>query len=299
MSKAIVVGVDGAWRRSGALDWAVHEATERRMPLRAVHVMDERMGRVAGAPVRLDGQVIIPAQVAEADSRLVDDVEKHLVDAALPVDAGTDVLVGSPDRRLAELSAEAALTVVGRHGSGGFARALIGSTSEYVAMHGTGPVVVVPQTWRWAEHRTAPIVVGVGDHDDSEAGIAFGYELAALRGVPIWLVHAWEVTMPYSYDITTAPEMSDALKQLARRRLDAVADRWQTRFPNVHSERSLQQNHAVQALLDVAETTAAQLTVVGGRRHRMPGLIPGSVARGILRHATTPVAVVHESSSVG
>ena len=39
----IVVGVDAAWRRSGALNWALDEAVQRRIPLRAVHVVDDRM----------------------------------------------------------------------------------------------------------------------------------------------------------------------------------------------------------------------------------------------------------------
>ncbi|TCN31192.1 nucleotide-binding universal stress UspA family protein [Kribbella orskensis] len=297
MTNDIVIGVDAAWHRSGALDWALHEAVLRRMPLRAVHVVDQRV-HTHVAPVKVDGQLIVPAVIPEPDSRLVDELEQYVAAADPALDLGADVLIGAPDRRMAELSAQAELTVVGRRGIGGFARLLIGSTSESVANHGHGPVVVVPDGWQRARYEHAPIVVGVDEYEQNDAALEFAFEMAALHHVPLWMVHAWDLPAPYTWDAAAISGMHDQWQQLARHRLDSVAEQWQRKHPEVHLDQQLRQSHPVPALLDTAESTGAQLIVIGGRHHRMSGLMLGSVTRGVLHHATVPVAVVHERRSI-
>ncbi|TCC54285.1 hypothetical protein E0H73_39750 [Kribbella pittospori] len=51
------VGVDGSWRDTGALEWALQESLLRREPLHVVHVIDER---VRHAPA--DGSRVGPAR---------------------------------------------------------------------------------------------------------------------------------------------------------------------------------------------------------------------------------------------
>jgi nucleotide-binding universal stress UspA family protein len=297
MTNDIVVGVDAAWRRSGALDWALHEAVLCRTPLRAIHVVDQRV-RTYVAPVKVDGQLIVPAAIPEPDSRLVDELEQYVAAADPALDLGTDVLVGAPDQRLTELSGRAGLTVVGRRGVGGFARLLIGSTSEFVANHGQGPVVVVPDGWQRSQYLNAPIVAGVDGDEQTDAALEFAFEMAARHRVPLWMVHAWDVPAPYTWNTAAVSGMHEQWKQWARLRLDTVVEQWQPKHPEVEVERKLRQSHPVLALLDTAESTGAQLIVVGGHHRRRSGLMLGSVARGVLHHATVPVAVVHERRSV-
>ncbi|MFG1912349.1 universal stress protein [Kribbella sp. NPDC048928] len=290
----IVVGVDAAWRRSGALDWALHEAELRRLPLRAVHVANEPRRYDAVAPIRVDGQLIRPAAVPPHDRRLVDELEQYLAGFDPAMDLSADVLVGAPDERLAELSAAAELTVVGRRGFGDFTRLLIGSTSESVAIHAEGPVIVVPNGWQRAKHAGAPVVVGLDGHDQNEDALEFAFEMATMHRVPLCMVHAWDVPAPYTWNAVTAAGMRDQYEQAAQEFLDTVAEQWRRKYPDAEVRQALRQSHPVVALLDVAEPADAQLIVIGGRRHRLPGLIVGSVARGVLHHATVPVAVVHE-----
>ena len=295
----IVVGVDAAWRRAGALDWALREAVRRRIPLRAVHVVDERPRQSYAAPLRVDGQVIVPAPIPKADRRLVDELEAYLVAAGESLDLDTDVLIGAPEKRLAELSADAELTVVGRRGVGEFARLLLGSTSEYVANHGDGPVVVVPAGWQREAHTHAPVVVGLDGYEEDGGALEFAFEMAAADDAPLWMVLAWDVPALYTWDPPAAGRIREDWRRMAKERLDSLADQWQHKYPDVEVERSLQQSHAAVALLDTAEPAGAQLIVIGGRRHRMPGIMIGSVARGVLHHATVPVAVVHEREQAG
>ncbi len=66
---------------------------------------------------------------------------------------------------------KAELTVIGSRGHGGFASLLLGSVSQQVATHASGPVVVV----RGRTNITGgPVVVGVDGSDGSDAGSAGG-----------------------------------------------------------------------------------------------------------------------------
>jgi nucleotide-binding universal stress UspA family protein len=291
----IIVGVDAAWQRSGALNWALHEAVQRRIPLRAVHVVDDRLRKSYGGPVVIDGQTVTVAPVPEHDTRLVDDLERYVAAADPKLDLGADVLVGPPDKRLAELSAEAELTVVGRRGLGTFTRLLIGSTSEAVANHGEGPVVVVPDRWQPERHAGGPVVVGVDGIDQSEAAVEFAFEMAAARKVPLWMVHVWDVPTAHTWDTAAISGVHDRWKEIASRRVHEIAERWHDKYPDVDLHEKIRQSHPVLGLLDACVATDAQLLVVGGHRHnRVSGMLVGSVARGVLHHADIPVAVVHE-----
>jgi nucleotide-binding universal stress UspA family protein len=136
----IVVGVDAAWRRSRALDWAVEEALLRRTPLRAIHVVDDsrRATEVFGM-VKVDGVSIVPVRLDEAAAQLVAAGQRAVGEGGYGAGLRRGPPVGSPVEILAELSETALMLVVGRRGRGGFARLLIGSTSDAVASRGKGP----------------------------------------------------------------------------------------------------------------------------------------------------------------
>ncbi|HZN70549.1 MAG TPA: universal stress protein [Micromonosporaceae bacterium] len=289
----IVVGVDGSWRRTGALEWALHEALLRRTPLRAVHVVDQHAQSYG--PVDIDGQRYRPVPVDDEATMLMDEVARHVraVDPALDLDA--DIVAGPPGRKLAEIGADARMLVVGRRGLGTFTRLLIGSTSEAAANHAQGPVVVVPDDWQPQRHRGEPIVVGVDGTSPSEAALEFAFEAATAHDVPLWMVHVWDVPPAAAWDTAAISDVHDRWKAIAERTLDQVAEQWHRKYPDVDLRQKARQSHPVLGLLDAATATDAQLLIVGGRRqNRMTGLLLGSVARGVLHHATWPVAVVHE-----
>nr|WP_241999460.1 MULTISPECIES: universal stress protein [Kribbella] len=81
----IFVGIDPSWRNSGALDWALRESHLRGQPIRAVHVIEDKLpfGPESTAP-----------GVERAAKRLVADIADYL--------AGHDETIGkqhrSPDR---------------------------------------------------------------------------------------------------------------------------------------------------------------------------------------------------------
>jgi nucleotide-binding universal stress UspA family protein len=138
MSGTIVVGVDGSEPSLKALRWAARQAEISGDRLEAVIAWEYPAGMwasmSAGIPMELD-----PESLA-----------KEILDEALDKAFGSEgpaverkVVAGNAAHVLIELSASAALVVVGDRGHSGFAAALLGSVSTHVTQHGQCPVVVV------------------------------------------------------------------------------------------------------------------------------------------------------------
>jgi nucleotide-binding universal stress UspA family protein len=88
--------------------------------------------------------------------------------------------------------------------------------------------------------------------------------------------------------------ISDEWVQAVKRRFEAIASQWRHKYPDLQLELETPRGHPVDGLTTLAESTGASLLVVGGRRrHHLTAVLLGSVARGVLHHATCPVAVVH------
>ncbi len=141
---SIVVGMDGSEGAQRALNWAVHEASLRGCPVRAVYVIDRRY---------LDsdlGVLVAPAaSELEAEAQAILD---RAVGGVGEVPAGVEIrrevvhaerhgIVGT---LLDQAGQDAELFVVGSRGHGGFAGLLLGSVSHQVLQHASCPVVVVP-----------------------------------------------------------------------------------------------------------------------------------------------------------
>ncbi|MFR9730081.1 universal stress protein [Saccharopolyspora sp. MS10] len=256
---AVVVGVDGSEPSARAAAWAAEEARRRRARLHLV--------LVTGDPARSEQGGEIVHRLAERCRAGADDVE-----------VGEEVLVGHPVQSLLRREETAALLVLGSHGMGGFAEAMLGSVSSEVAKLAVGTVVVV----RGREYVGGPVVVGVDDAAE-EAVLRFAFDAAAARGAELVAVRARHARGGL------APEHG----VLARAELSVAANLvvWRDRYPAVEVSAHAVRGHPVPALVDAA--SGAALLVVGHRGSGgFGGLLAGSVAVGVLHHARCPVAVV-------
>lgn len=279
------VGVDGAWRDSGALAWALQESSLRQQPLRAVHVVEEKLRH---APYWQ------PTEVDAAALELVKDVRKHLDTEGEGLDHTMELVVGPPARTLTELAADGQLLVLGRRGMGAFQRLLIGSTSEAVATQATGPVVVVPDNWKPTDH-AGPVLVAVDDVEHHRAALEFAVTAATERKLPLHLVHVWDLPNLYSWDELNVGGIAAEWEANAGRQVESLAEQWRAKYPQLTVRTEVRRGHAADGIVAAAADADAQLLVVGGRRrHRVTSMLLGSVARGVLHHATCPIAVVHE-----
>jgi len=282
--KPIVVGIDGSPGALQAVRWAATEARIRNRPLLLVHcwlLLDALRDPAANDPAvfaawqeRADGLVRVAVDAAEA---VVPEVDVH-----------TSIRSELPTWGLLAAGEDAELMVVGARGLGTFKQLLMGSTSREIAARATCPVVVV----RGAERAHGRIVVGVDGSELSLAAVQFAFTEASWRRATLVTVHACGI--PHEIHDLSKPlgahvhaiEVDDEVRvqeTLAGARED---------HPDVKVEETFVHDEAVPALVEHARL--ADLLVVGSRGHSATaGLLLGSVAHAVLRHADSPVAVVH------
>ncbi len=131
----VVVGVDGSDQSQKALDWAADYVQHYDGSLDVVGVWAQ--SAAYGMP-----PMVVVAYDPEPGTRVV--VDKALASVSLPDDqVRGHVLYGHAGRVLVACSEGADLLVVGSHGHGFLAGALLGSVSKHCLHHSKASVVVV------------------------------------------------------------------------------------------------------------------------------------------------------------
>ncbi|MFC4950738.1 universal stress protein [Pseudonocardia sp. GCM10023141] len=291
--RAVVVGVDGSDNATRALRWAVEEAGRRRLPLRVVHAFGWTEEHAADG--RPGHSPAYRATLLERAHKLVAAAAAgaHGLDPALEIEQ--EVTAGSPIAVLAGAARTAQLLVVGDRGLNRLEGLLLGSVAVALATHAACPVVIVRGPEREPTRTaTLPVVVGIDGSPTSEAAIAFAFEAAAERKVPLVAVHTW---WDRGSDPVLALPMvgSELIEQEAAEVLAERLAGWGEKYPDVAVQRVLVHDFPAPGLL--ARSTGAQLLVVGTRGHgEFTGLVLGSVSNAAIHRAACPVAVVRPTA---
>jgi len=284
-TRPIVVGVDGSPSSLAAVAYAARDAERRGAPLHLVYAHE--LPLYGYLPMGM-----VAYSVAEGE-RFTEEVAKLLTDTAEQIVAEhpsltaleTKHVTGGAAGVLIEESRQAALTVVGCRGAGGFGELLLGSTSAQVAAHAHGPVVVVrppvsdvplgPEQPPFTAGPEGPVLVGYDESRAARAAFAFAVTEAKRRDVPLIVMNA-----------CVAGEEEAAAKMLAGA-VAVYAEGGISVETRVHVT-----DNAEKAMIDAS--AGAALTVVGSRgRGGFAGLLLGSVSRALVHHAYHPVAVIH------
>lgn len=274
-----MVGLDGSDGSASALRWAHALATarhERVTPIAAWHVpfpiwlmSGRRVVDVDRAGIKAE----VAVHAAEAIRRVDDE---SVLDEPLVVE-------GHPAQVLLEAAGVDTPLVVGRRGISELQHRLLGSVSQHVATHASGPVVVVPDDWE-----TSPlerIVVGFDGSEHAAAALSWALSIAP-EGAEVEALIALDV-IPWLSPETVVERHPDAVAD-ARDRISAVADEVD---PAGRASRHFVLHGPRHALSDVFED--ADLVVVGPRG--IGGLartVLGSVTGWLLNEADCPIAVV-------
>ncbi|MGH3480475.1 MAG: universal stress protein [Nocardioidaceae bacterium] len=227
----------------------------------------------------------------EAARRVVDDARAVVAARASGIVIETLVVTGTPVDALLRTARDAQMVVVGRRGGGAFGSLLLGSTSFAVASRAPAPAVVVPETV--LADFDGPVVVGIDGSERCLDAVEFGFDFADLAGVPLHVIHLWDVPTVYGWDDDPGRHQRlGRLEKDARLTISETLAGWRERYPGVDVQERPVRGHPVAGL--VASTHNSGLLVIGGRGHgELGGAGLGSVARGVLEHARGPVAVVH------
>ncbi|MFJ5602397.1 universal stress protein [Micromonospora parva] len=290
MNRPVVVGVDGSPSSLVAAEHAARAAQLRSRPLLVVHGYLHPFGY--GVPLN-PYEIGVPAPSEEAQ-KMLERTAAELGERWPRLAVEARQVTGGPGATLIEESRRAELVVVGSRGRGGFAGLLLGSVGAQVAAHAHCPVLVV----RPDEQPIpvdGPVLVGVDGSESSGLAVSVGADEAALRDVPLVLVHVVAAdggrTVPEEIEESQAAHQAEAVRLLA----DASAV-VRARHPDlVVREHPVWAAGAAQGLIEASG--AAALLVVGTRgRAGFTGLLLGSVSQAAIQHAHCPVLVAHPVS---
>jgi nucleotide-binding universal stress UspA family protein len=258
MTDGIIAGYDGSPAGDDALRWAAREAWARGTVLTI-------------CLAREPGDV---AEILARGARLA----RSVPDLA---EIRTVLAEGPPAHALCERSRTAEMVVVGHRGHGQLAAAQLGSVSWQVACHAQGRVVIVRGKWRPVNQSPGPVVAGVDGSPASRDALAFAFEEAALRDVPLVVVCA----------LMDAPGRIGGAR-LMEEAFSGLMEDQEKEHPEIAVLRQVSFGAPRSALLTAA--AEAQLLAVGARGlGGLEGMSLGSVAAALVHHSPCPIAVVH------
>ncbi len=292
MTEQIVVGIDGSPESFAAAQWAGREAQLRAAPVRLLNVWQNPASNVQFSPDPEGLRLWYDARLNEA--------AKEVTERFPQVAVAHAQVAGTPARTLLDASADALMTVVGTHGLGGlgglggFGGFVYGSVALRVLARSDRPVVAVraPREDGAPGETDGGVVLGIDLTHPSEDLIAFAFEEATVRHVPLRVAHVWNEQWLYGYaGPPVDPRLARELRAETAGELATLLTPWHTRFPAVDLSTDVLSGPVSEQLVQAAQDAA--LLVVGRRRRRSSvGAHLGAVAHGTLHHARCPVAVV-------
>jgi nucleotide-binding universal stress UspA family protein len=177
------------------------------------------------------------------------------------------------------------LIVMGTHGRGVVAHAVMGSVAERVVRGAPCPILTVRNRPR--EFDTPNILVATDFGVASDTALTYGRTLAQTFGGRLDLLHVMEnpflramAADPHSLEVAARRQLRERLTETDRHTLGASA--------------SLEvSDHPAAAIVDYAKRARIDFIVMGTHgRQSMERLLIGSVAEHVVRHASCPVLTV-------
>ena len=294
----ITVGMDESPCAAEALRWAVAEGEGRGWPVRAV---------LAWSFVRqhhIDRAQSTDPEYSEEDAVLA--LQRYVAEAvgsAVARGIELDVVSERPAVGLIEAASGSPLLVVGSHGHGGISGFVLGSVSQECLHHSTVPVAIVRPVEGVADSESAEvmagkIVVGIDGSDTSRRALTWALDEARARGGWVEVVHSWLLPAAYGYLTLPVPD-SAAYEEDAEALVSRFIEKANTSGLSRPISRIIVGGTSTAGLL--ADRAAnAELIVVGSRGiGGFRGMLIGSVAQHLARHAPCPLIVIPATHAAG
>lgn len=288
MPKPVIVGVDGSDQALAAAHYAAGLARRRGVPLHLIYVFESLF--YGFGPMYLAGAYAgADDQLRQAAGTILDEAQSRMREAHPEVEIHAKLREGGAASALIAGSQEAAVTVVGSRGLGGFAELMLGSVSAQVAAHATGTVIV----FRPEPVSNGPVLVGYDGSEPAIAALDYAADEALSLDVPLIVANAY---WPEPWGFGDAPEVDPGVTAAhqAEALVATATAPYRDKHPSLRVEtRTVHSLNAEHTLVE--ESQHARLTVVGSRgRGGFKGLLLGSVSQSLVHHAAGPVAVVHK-----
>jgi nucleotide-binding universal stress UspA family protein len=283
----IVVGVDGSRASDRAVRYAAGQAALRKAPLRVICAYTWPPN-LSALPMYIAVPGVDIAELRKSAERTAETAVAQAMAVAEDVEIDGAAIEGMTPSVLVAESAHARLVVVGSRQLRAVGSFVLGSVGDAVATHAACPVVVT----RGDQDSTpadGAIVIGIDYADAPDALLRFGFDEAAVRAAPLRVVLCWHPDLGTSSRLLR--QAADEARLLAEVWLSDALIVWRNKYPDVIVDARLVDDHPVVGLIE--QSAGQQLLVVGSHdRNALAATLLGSVSRGVLHHATCPVAVV-------
>ncbi|MFF4764032.1 universal stress protein [Streptomyces sp. NPDC001292] len=298
MPRTITVGLDGSPESRAAAEWAAREAELRGLAVKLVQVWEP-------VPEPMALALLLGADTHQHwTERVLREAADSLRSRHLGVEVTTEHVTGQPAEALPRAARDAELLVLGSRGLGGIRGFLVGSVGLAVVASTERPVVLVRAGERATDEPAVdgtgvpstaaairPVVLGLDAGSPDAALLAFAFDAAARRNVPLRVVHGWNPPPYYAYGMALEPAVERETAKADAAAVTEVLSPWRQKFPGV--EVVEQPHFGSPSLLLIEASRDASLVVVGRRIRRASfGARLGPVAHAVLHHAAAPVAVV-------
>ncbi len=283
-NRPVVIALDGGLHSTTTLDWGLAEADLRGADVMLVRTWQDPVEATAWGWYPMTGDW---GYAEEAERYLK--AQQERASSELPGRTVTvRALYGPEVPALRDVAADAQLLVVGSCSVEDGGR--LGRVASHLAAHAAAPVAVVraPQA-----SPSSPVVVGVDGSQVSFDAVRVAAREAALRGVPLVLLHARR-TVPDPYGTRTVPAATLAPDDPLHTAAGALADEVRAEHPGLTVEVEIVEDDPAHALIE--RSHSARLVVVGTRGFgAFRGMLLGSVSHDVLRRATCTVLVAREA----
>ena len=296
--RPVVVGIDGGKHDDATIETGAQLASGMSRPLVVAHC-DSFASSAAGMYTEAGWidqghlEQELERRRHEAELLVGEHVARTRADHPTLTVHGT-VMHDSAIHGLVELSEHADLVVIGSDRVSAGRALLLNSTTHVVAHHAHCPVMLVPESDPTPVYDS--VTVGVDGSDNANAALDWATDHAALRSLPLSIVHAWEY--PYLGARTGIAEPRELMEVDAAQVLADAVHRASSRAPDLTIRPFLREQHPVLAL--AGDSTASNLLVVGARgRGLFAAVVLGSTSSALIHEANGPLAIVRAASAPG
>lgn len=281
--RAILVGVNASSASQVAVAWATREAALRGIGVHLIHAADEQAYGLwlAPQPIREGLRELALPTLMNAENLA------RTVDPSVPVTG--QVVIGPPPLVLARRAPWYELVVVGRPNWLPISRRLGGTVPRHLISEAFGPTVIAGASLATAV--TTRIVVAIDGPSAQDEPIAFAFQEALRRDIPLLAVHAWHVTSMPPLGMSVSQSHPAALSARSFNELRHRIETWRALYPDVRVSVRSSEGAASRLLPSLCEPS--DLLVIG---HRRPAHViahhVGPIAAAALREASCPIAVI-------
>ena len=287
----VLVGIDGSDGGRAALRYGAAQAARSGLGLRLMHVWPEGLMPAGTSLTTYPGT---HEETQRLGQRLLDEHAELAREMVPGLEVSTLLVRGDLVGSLVRAADQVSLTVLGDERHPLLDRIATGSVLTGVAARAAGAVVAVPSGWDGSVCKEG-VVAAVKSCTESAVLVRRAMEIATAQGLPLTLLHAWQLPMIYDEYIAARVGVS-AAQHRAEEELEALATSVRGELPDAPPVRVVV-HHGQPARAIIDASTRADLVLLARRPHVLPTGHLGGTARAVLRSAHCPVEVLPPAGS--